>query len=119
MPSANYCRDFAQVDASPFNTVPFESDPKDPDAPRPTYINLLPDFDGATPNTLLNYASLTDTELAILVLPSAADILHRRMPRLGSIRAALAAAYPNAPVYAQHLCFARRSLCCRRRLPSE
>ena len=98
---------FAQVDASPFNTVPFESDPKDPDALKPTYINLLPDFDGATPNTLLNYARLTDTELAILVFTlSAADILHPADARLGNIRAALAAAYPNAPVYAQHLCFA-------------
>lgn len=93
---------FARVD-----TVPFESDPKDPDALKPTYINLLPDFDGATPNTLLNYARLTDTELAILVFTlSAADILHPADARLGSIRAALAAAYPNAPVYAQHLCFA-------------
>ena len=93
---------FAQAD-----TVPFESDPKDPDALKPTYINLLPDFDGATPNTLLNYARLTDTELAILVFTlSAADILHPADARLGSIRAALAATYPNAPVYAQHLCFA-------------
>lgn len=93
---------FAQVD-----TVPFDSDPKDPDALKPTYINLLPDFDGATPNMLLNYARLTDTELAILVFTlSAADILHPADARLGSIRAALAAAYPNAPVYAQHLCFA-------------
>ena len=93
---------FAQVD-----TVPFDADPKDPDALKPTYINLLPDFDGATPNTLLNYARLTDTELAILVFTlSAADILHPADARLGSIRAALAAAYPNAPVYAQHLCFA-------------
>ena len=93
---------FAQVD-----TVPFESDPKDPDALKPTYINLLPDFGGATPNTLLNYARLTDTELAILVFTlSAADILHPADARLGSIRAALAAAYPNAPIYTQHLCFA-------------
>lgn len=93
---------FAQVD-----TVPFDSDPKDPDALKPTYINLLPDFDGATPHTLLDYARLTDTELAILVFTlSAADILHPADARLGSIRAALAAAYPNAPVYAQHLCFA-------------
>ena len=93
---------FAQVD-----TVPFESDPKDPDALEPTYINLLPDFGGATPHTLLDYARLTDTELAILVFTlSAADILHPADARLGSIRAALAAAYPNAPVYAQHLCFA-------------
>lgn len=93
---------FAQVD-----TVPFDSDPKDPDALKPTYINLLPDFGGATPHTLLNYARLTDTELAILVFTlSAADILHPADARLGSIRAALAAAYPNAPVYAQHLCFA-------------
>lgn len=93
---------FAQVD-----TVPFDSDPKDPDALKPTYINLLPDFGGATPHTLLNYARLTDTELAILVFTlSAADILHPADVRLGSIREALAAAYPNAPVYAQHLCFA-------------
>ena len=93
---------FAQVD-----TVPFDSDPKDPDALKPSYINLLPDFGGATPNTLLNYARLTDTELAILVFTlSAADILHPADARLGSIREALAAAYPNAPVYAQHLCFA-------------
>ena len=93
---------FAQAD-----TVPFESDPKDPDALKPTYINLLPDFGGATPNTLLNYARLTDTELAILVFTlSAADILHPADARLGSIRAALAAAYPNAPIYTQHLCFA-------------
>ena len=93
---------FARVD-----TVPFESGPKDPDALKPSYINLLPDFGGATPNTLLNYARLTDTELAILVFTlSAADILHPADTRLGSIRAALAAAYPNAPVYAQHLCFA-------------
>lgn len=93
---------FAQVD-----TVPFEADPKDPDALKPTYINLLPDFSGATPHTLLNYARLTDTELAILVFTlSAADILHPADARLGSIREALAAAYPNAPVYAQHLCFA-------------
>ena len=93
---------FARVD-----TVPFESDPKDPDALKPTYINLLPDFGGATPHTLLNYARLTDTELAILVFTlSAADILHPADARLGSIREALAAAYPNAPVYAQHLCFA-------------
>ena len=93
---------FAQAD-----TVPFDSDPKDPDALKPTYINLLPDFSDATPNTLLNYARLTDTELAILVFTlSAADILHPADARLGSIRAALAAAYPNAPVYAQHLCFA-------------
>ncbi len=93
---------FAQVD-----TVPFDSDPKDPDALKPTYINLLPDFGGATPHTLLDYARLTDTELAILVFTlSAADILHPADARLGSIRAALAAAYPNAPVYAQHLCFA-------------
>lgn len=93
---------FARVD-----TVPFESDPKDPDALKPTYINLLPDFGGATPHTLLNYARLTDTELAILVFTlSAADILHPADARLGSIRAALAATYPNAPVYAQHLCFA-------------
>lgn len=98
---------FAQVDTSPFNTVPFESDPKDPDALKPTYINLLPDFGGATPNTLLNYARLTDTELAILIFTlSAADILHQADARLGTIRVALAAAYPNAPVYAQHLCFA-------------
>ncbi|WP_455115016.1 WYL domain-containing protein [Rothia mucilaginosa] len=93
---------FALVD-----TVPFDSDPKDPDALKPTYINLLPDFGGATPHTLLNYARLTDTELAILVFTlSAADILHPADARLGSIREALAAAYPNAPVYAQHLCFA-------------
>ncbi|WP_314938517.1 WYL domain-containing protein [Rothia mucilaginosa] len=93
---------FARVD-----TVPFDADPKDPDALKPTYINLLPDFGGATPNTLLNYARLTDTELAILVFTlSAADILHPADARLGSIREALAAAYPNAPVYAQHLCFA-------------
>lgn len=93
---------FAQVDS-----VPFDSDPKDPDALKPTYINLLPDFGGATPYTLLDYARLTDTELAILVFTlSAADILHPADARLGSIRAALAAAYPNAPVYAQHLCFA-------------
>ena len=93
---------FAQVD-----TVPFDSDPKDPDALKPSYINLLPDFGGATPHTLLNYARLTDTELAILVFTlSAADILHPADARLGSIRAALAATYPNAPVYAQHLCFA-------------
>ena len=93
---------FALVD-----TVPFDSDPKDPDALKPTYINLLPDFGGATPHTLLNYARLTDTELAILVFTlSAADILHPADARLGSIRAALAVAYPNAPVYAQHLCFA-------------
>ena len=93
---------FALVD-----TLPFDSDPKDPDALKPTYINLLPDFDGATPHTLLDYARLTDTELAILVFTlSAADILHPADARLGSIRAALAAAYPNAPVYAQHLCFA-------------
>lgn len=93
---------FAQVD-----TVPFDADPKDPDALKPSYINLLPDFDGATPNTLLNYARLTDTELAILVFTlSAADILHPADARLDSIRQALAAAYPNAPVYAQHLCFA-------------
>ena len=93
---------FALVDS-----VPFDSDPKDPDALKPTYINLLPDFGGATPHTLLDYARLTDTELAILVFTlSAADILHPADARLGSIRAALAAAYPNAPVYAQHLCFA-------------
>lgn len=93
---------FALVD-----TVPFDSDPKDPDALEPTYINLLPDFGGATPHTLLDYARLTDTELTILVFTlSAADILHPADARLGSIRAALAAAYPNAPVYAQHLCFA-------------
>ena len=93
---------FAQVDS-----VPFDSDPKDPDALKPTYINLLPDFSDATPPTLLDYAHLTDTELAILVFTlSAADILHPADARLGSIRAALAAAYPNAPVYAQHLCFA-------------
>ena len=93
---------FALVD-----TVPFDSDPKDPDALKPTYINLLPDFSDATPPTLLDYARLTDTELAILIFTlSAADILHPADARLGSIRAALAAAYPNAPVYAQHLCFA-------------
>ena len=93
---------FALVD-----TVPFDSDPKDPDALKPTYINLLPDFSDATPPTLLDYARLTDTELAILVFTlSAADILHPADARLGSIREALAAAYPNAPVYAQHLCFA-------------
>ena len=93
---------FAQVD-----TVPFNADPKDPDALKPSYINLLPDFGGATPHTLLDYARLTDTELAILVFTlSAADILHPADARLGSIRQALAAAYPNAPVYAQHLCFA-------------
>ena len=93
---------FAQVDA-----VPFDADPKDPDALKPSYINLLPDFGGATPHTLLDYARLTDTELAILVFTlSAADILHPADARLGSIREALAAAYPNAPVYAQHLCFA-------------
>ena len=93
---------FAQVD-----TVPFDADPKDPDALKPSYINLLPDFGGATPHTLLNYARLTDTELAILVFTlSAADILHPADARLGNIREALAAAYPNAPVYAQHLCFA-------------
>ena len=98
---------FAQVDTSPFNTVPFDSDPRDPDALKPTYINLLPDFSDATPHTLLDYARLTDTELAILVFTlSAADILHPADARLGSIREALAAAYPNAPVYAQHLCFA-------------
>ena len=93
---------FAQVDA-----VPFDADPKDPDALKPSYINLLPDFGGATPHTLLDYARLTDTELAILVFTlSAADILHPADARLGTIRQALAAAYPNAPVYAQHLCFA-------------
>lgn len=93
---------FAQVD-----TVPFDAAPKDPDALKPSYINLLPDFGGATPHTLLNYARLTDTELAILVFTlSAADILHPADARLGSIRQALAAAYPNALVYAQHLCFA-------------
>ena len=93
---------FAQVDSAPF-----DADPKDPDALKPSYINLLPDFGGATPHTLLNYARLTDTELAILVFTlSAADILHPADARLGSIREALAAAYPNAPVYVQHLCFA-------------
>ena len=91
-----------------FDEVPFYSEAKNPDAPTPARTNLLPEFgDGAASLTLLNYARLTDTELAILVFTlSAADILHPADERLGSIRAALAAAYPNAPVYAQHLCFA-------------
>lgn len=91
-----------------FDEVPFYSEAKNPDAPTPARTNLLPEFgDGAASLTLLNYARLTDTELAILVFTlSAADILHPADARLGSIRAALAAAYPNAPVYAQHLCFA-------------
>ena len=73
MPSAKLLPRFSRA----VDTVPFDSDPKDPDALKPTLRNLLPDFDGATPNTLLNYARLTDTELAILVFTlSAADILH-------------------------------------------
>ena len=61
-----------------FDEVPFYSEAKNPDAPTPARTNLLPEFgDGAASLTLLNYARLTDTELAILVFTlSAADLMY-------------------------------------------
>lgn len=59
------------------------------------------------PLTLLNYARLTDTELAILVFTlSAADLMYPADPRPAAILAALAEAYPRTAEYAQHLLFA-------------
>lgn len=91
-----------------FDEVPFYSEAKDPDAPTPARLNLLPEFsDGAASLTLLNYARLTDTELAILVFTlSAADLMYSGDPRPAAILAALAEAYPRTTDYAKHLLFA-------------
>lgn len=91
-----------------FDEVPFYSEAKDPDAPTPARLNLLPEFsDGAASLTLLNYARLTDTELAILVFTlSAADLMYSGDPRPAAILAALAEAYPRTADYAKHLLFA-------------
>ena len=91
-----------------FDEVPFYSEAKNPDAPTPARTNLLPEFgDGAASLTLLNYARLTDTELAILVFTlSAADLMYPGDPRPAAILAALAEAYPRTADYAKHLLFA-------------
>ncbi|WP_314746085.1 WYL domain-containing protein [uncultured Rothia sp.] len=91
-----------------FDEVPFYSEAKNPDAPTPARTNLLPEFgDGAASLTLLNYARLTDTELAILVFTlSAADLMYPGDPRPAAILAALAEAYPRTTDYAKHLLFA-------------
>lgn len=91
-----------------FDEVPFYSEAKDPDAANPVRLNLLPEFsDGAASLTLLNYARLTDTELAILVFTlSAADLMYSGDPRPAEILAALAEAYPRTTDYAKHLLFA-------------
>ncbi|WP_314508339.1 WYL domain-containing protein, partial [uncultured Rothia sp.] len=91
-----------------FDEVPFYSEAKDPDAANPARLNLLPEFsDGAASLTLLNYARLTDTELAILVFTlSAADLMYSGDPRPAAILAALAEAYPRTADYAKHLLFA-------------
>ena len=91
-----------------FDEVPFYSEAKDPDAANPARLNLLPEFnDGAASLTLLNYARLTDTELAILVFTlSAADLMYSGDPRPAAILAALAEAYPRTTDYAKHLLFA-------------
>ena len=91
-----------------FDEVPFYSEAKNPDAPTPARTNLLPEFgDGAASLTLLNYARLTDTELAILVFTlSAADLMYPGDPRPAAILAALAEAYPRTAEYAKHLLFA-------------
>lgn len=91
-----------------FDEVPFYSEAKDPDAPTPARLNLLPEFsDGAASLTLLNYTRLTDTELAILVFTlSAADLMYPGDPRPAAILAALAEAYPRTADYAKHLLFA-------------
>lgn len=91
-----------------FDEVPFYSEAKNPDAPTPARTNLLPEFgDGAASLTLLNYARLTDTELAILVFTlSATDLMYPGDPRPAAILAALAEAYPRTADYAKHLLFA-------------
>lgn len=91
-----------------FDEVPFYSEAKNPDAPTPARTNLLPEFgDGAASLTLLNYARLTDTELAILVFTlSAADLMYPGDPRPAAILAALAEAYPRTADCAKHLLFA-------------
>ena len=91
-----------------FDEVPFYSEAKNPDAPTPARTNLLPEFGhGAASLTLLNYARLTDTELAILVFTlSAADLMYPGDPRPAAILAALAEAYPRTADYAKHLLFA-------------
>lgn len=91
-----------------FDEVPFYSEAKNPDASTPARTNLLPEFgDGAASLTLLNYARLTDTELAILVFTlSAADLMYPGDPRPAAILAALAEAYPRTADYAKHLLFA-------------
>ena len=91
-----------------FDEVPFYSEAKDPDAANPARLNLLPEFGhGAASLTLLNYARLTDTELAILVFTlSAADLMYPGDPRPAAILAALAEAYPRTADYAKHLLFA-------------
>ena len=91
-----------------FDEVPFYSEAKNPDAPTPARTTLLPEFgDGAASLTLLNYARLTDTELAILVFTlSAADLMYPGDPRPAAILAALAEAYPRTADYAKHLLFA-------------
>lgn len=91
-----------------FDEVPFYSEAKNPDAPTPARTNLLPEFgDGAASLTLLNYARLTDTELAILIFTlSAADLMYPGDPRPAAILAALAEAYPRTADYAKHLLFA-------------
>ena len=91
-----------------FDDVPFQSDTKNPDASTPVRTNLLPTIgEGGTPLTLLNYARLTDTELAILVFTlSAADLMYPADPRPAAILTALAEAYPRTAEYAQHLLFA-------------
>ena len=91
-----------------FDEVPFYSEAKNPDAPTPARTNLLPEFgDSAASLTLLNYARLTDTELAILVFTlSAADLMYPGDPRPAAILAALAEAYPRTADCAKHLLFA-------------
>ena len=91
-----------------FDEVPFYSEAKNPDAANPARLNLLPEFGhGAASLTLLNYARLTDTELAILVFTlSAADLMYPGNPRPAAILAALAEAYPRTADYAKHLLFA-------------
>ncbi len=66
---------------------------------------------GGAAGSRLRTTRLTDTELAVLVfaLSAAAGVLRPADARLGSIRAALAAAYPGCAVCAQHLCSARRA----------
>ena len=103
---ANLTKIITQIFATT-DTTPFHSDTKNPDTPTPTHINLLPDFNGTTPQTLLNYTHLTDTELAILIFTlSAITSLNPNDPRPNTIITALTTTYPQTHHYTHHLLFA-------------